>query len=210
MVTKHIVYIFILGELSDQCTDNLDCSTAVANSICDIDGTNTCKCDPNYLRNGTECLPRNLGNACDTHPQCVFGISVNAVCDVSTTQCQCETGYISRGTVPDETCESRIITDTCNENIDCTTNIPSSECLPTNVCKCITGYDASPDNSECIAKILGDSCSDDADCIATITLSVCLESICTCPAGHIVITNNICKLRQILTDRSDCNISKCI
>ena len=186
--------------MSDTCTAVLDCSTAVANSICDTGSTDTCLCDPNYLSNNTACLTRNLGESCENDEQCVFGISANVTCDDSS-QCQCEVGFISRGTSPDEICESRTITDTCTVDADCSVNIQNSECSSAqNLCACITGYDVNDDNSQCVAKTLGDSCSNDGDCTATITLSTCQGNVCVCPDGYIVINNSTCKLRQIQID----------
>ena len=113
-------------------------------------------CDPNYLSNTTACLHRNLGDSCESDEQCVFGISNNVTCDGTTSQCQCETGFIDTGASPNETCESRTINDTCGVNIDCTVNIPFSECSSTeNSCECVTGYDSTADGSQCVA--LGDS-----------------------------------------------------
>ena len=200
----------LLGVLTDPCTDTIDCSTAVPNSICDIDSTLTCICDPNYLSTDTECLQRNLGDSCETDAQCVFGISVDAICDNTTSLCQCDIGYISRGSSPDEVCESRIITDSCDVNIDCIRNIPFSECSSSDSCECLIGYDPNADNSQCVAKILGDYCTDDNECLATITLSTCESVTCVCQPGHIDLNPNTCKLRQIHTDACTSTAADCV
>ena len=146
-----------MRQLSEECTSDTDCSSAVPDSACIEQGANqnasqtinVCGCAQGYK-------PANSNTSCD----CLF-----------TDNNQC---------LP-----VKINSTSCANDFLCTTFVANSECSSKGVCSCKNGYVSDNGGSVCTNRVLGSSCENEFDCSDKLNNTACFDGICDCVSGFV-------------------------
>lgn len=101
-------------------------------------------------------------------------------------------------------CKARIISDTCQNSLDCSSVVNNSEC-ENGTCKCRVGYTVTLTSTECKKNMIGDICAISLDCAKAVQNSSCQNETCSCDPGFYIANNNTMVCIQRLIGDSNCD-----
>ncbi|XP_057334257.1 prion-like-(Q/N-rich) domain-bearing protein 25 [Microplitis mediator] len=171
----------IPAHLNISCTDDMQCSSLFANSICSE--TKGCICDKNYFeKSGTECA-LSTNNSCSSDGSCELN---NSVCINNI--CQCKPLFEFRYLI----CVPIYLNKHCINNSDCN-HIQHAICSADEKCVCDENY--IDINGKTCSPVLDGFCSEDTDCLAVN--SICIKNECQCKPNFLRHSNKLCQLPQL-------------
>ncbi|KAK3105699.1 hypothetical protein FSP39_003778 [Pinctada imbricata] len=143
---------------------------------------------------GSECVPRRIGDGCDSDTDCHKSWCINDMCS-------CKVGFKPMIDLTISNirtyCKMLRIKDNCSSTLECQSVVANSNCSQGN-CICNSGFFSNGYLTLCVKRRIYDSCKLNSDCIDAVNNSVCTNGACACQLGYkIVNRNESCEKRQI-------------
>ncbi|XP_069120835.1 multiple epidermal growth factor-like domains protein 10 [Argopecten irradians] len=161
--------------IGSDCQSIADCTTAINNSVCDINSKCVCNTGftPNSNRSG--CISQNI--PCEYDTDCSNHIQ-NGVC-TSASLCDCKVGF----KIENMKCTPIEIFDNCSGDLDCISAIDGTRC-ENGSCVCNSSRKLDTNTGRCVRKTVGDGCHGDQDCSIESTNTHCYNGTCACNPGY--------------------------